>query len=381
LTRRPFSLFGLETRYVARLYFMRTLLVTLMVMVLVLALDLAGRFDRVLTAQGLVETPEGALRLAYYLWLRSEYNLPAVLPIALMIGILWVEFSLTRGHERAMIANTGRAPGLSLVPAVLVGLAVGLTQYGLLAHVRPHAVEAQGEAGFRFYGSRFTGGTAPPAWRDFGDTVVRAGIRFGAETPVLVDLRLFAFDADNRLVLVVWSDVARPAAGAMQLEGEYARWPVDPTADDDTAHLLDLAIDPDWLSYAGVQARFLPQPVLSRIAAAETGVPAQWAYRTALHERWAAIAGGVAMALLVASLSLHWVAERRGILRPLLILAAGYTLHLTGNVFSALGEYGLLAPVPAAWSPAAAVLAGCLLALLVNHWRVARRLASLRPDE
>lgn len=380
MTRRPLFLLGLETRYVTRLYLVHTVLVVFLILAPVLALDLAGHFDRVLTVQGRVETPDGALRLVYYLWLRAEYNLPAVLPIALMIGIVWVELRLTRGYERAMIANTGRAPGLSLVPAVLVGLVVGLTQYALLAHVRPHAVEAQGEAGFRYYGSRFTGGTASPAWLDFGSTLVRAGVRFDAETPVLVDLRLFALDAENRLAMAVWSDEARPVQGGLALEGDHARWPDDTEGNAENTPPVPLSINSDWVSYAGVQPRFVPQSVLARIATAETGVPEQSAYRTALHERWAAIAGGVAMALLAASLCLHWLTERAGIKRPLAILAMGYALHLAGNVFSTLGEFGIIAPVAATWSLPVAVLLACLLALLANHWRVTRRIAALKPD-
>jgi lipopolysaccharide export LptBFGC system permease protein LptF len=389
MTRRPLSILGLETRYVARLYLMRTLLVTVLLLTLVLALDLAGRFDRVVAAQGLVETPEGALKLAYYLLLRAEYNLPAILPIALAIGILWVEIRLTQGHERAMIANTGRARWLSLVPAVLVGLAVGLTQFTLLSHARPHAVQAQGEAGFRFYGSRFTGGQAPRSWRDFGDTILNAAIRFTPEGPVLIGVRLFVFDADNRLIEVIWADSARPEAGGLTLEGSHARWSVDAVlpgvtaaghgADDRPDDHVALDINADWLAYAGVEARFLPNPVLTRIAAAPSGVPAQGAYRSALHERRAAVVAGIAMALLIAALSLRWLAERRGLIAPALILGAGYALQLGSNVFSALGEYERLHPALAAWGLPCAVLAGCVGIVALGHWRVARRLARLRP--
>lgn len=375
--RYPFALLGLETRYVARLYLAHTALVTFLALGLVLALDLAGHFDRVLTAQGSVEAPEGALRFAYYLWLRAEYNLPAILPISLAIGILWVEFRLTQGYERSMIANTGRAPGLSLMPALIVGLTVGLGQYALQAYVRPHAVAAQGEAGFRYYGPRFNTGTAPRSWRDFGDTLVYAGIRFAADGPVLVGARLFLFDENDRLVRVVWTDTARPTDTGLLLEGEHYSWP----AEEQPGNLFPLMIDGDWLSYAGVAPRFLPQPVLSRIAAAESGVPAQGTYRAALHERWASVASSLATALLVAGLSLRWMATRRRFAVPLAIIGISYTLHIAGNVLSALGEYERLSPLAAAWGLPLCVLAGSLAVILVGHWRVRRRLAILTPAE
>lgn len=374
--RRPLALFGLETRYVARLYLIRTMLVAFLALVLVLALDLAGRFDQVLSAQSVVEIPDGAWRLAYYLGLRAGYNLPAILPIALAIGVLWAELRLTQGHERAMIAYTGRAPALSLLPALVVGLLVGLVQFALIAQVRPYTVAAQGEAGFRYYGSRYFGGTTQRSWRDFGDTLVYAGIRFAADGPVLVDARLFLFDDDDQLVRVVWADAAQPTAAGLLLSGDHAAWP----ALDSPGALVPLMIDADWLSYAGVTPRFLPQPVLQRIATATSGVPAQPAYRAALHERWAAIAGSLAMAVLMASLSLRWMAIRRGLLVPLAIAGIGYAMQIAGNVLSALGEYERVSPVLAAWGLPGAVLAGCLVAILAGHWRVRRRLAALRLD-
>ena len=376
MTRRlPRALLGLETRYVARLYVAHTVLVTFLVLVLVLALDLAGHFDRVLSAQGIVEIPDGAWRLAYYLWLRAEYNLPAILPIALTIGILWVEVRLTQGYERTMIANTGRSPGLSLLPALIVGLGVGVGQYALQAHVRPHAVTAQGEAGFRFYGSRFTAGTAPQSWRDFGSTIVYAGIRFAADGPVFVDARLYFFDDDDRLTRIVWADAAQPTDAGLLLQGEHASWP----ATDDPGDLVPMVMNGDWLSYAGVAPRFLPQPVLTRIAAAASGVPAQGAYRAALHERWAAIASSLATSLLVAGLSLRWMAARRGLGVPLVIVGISYVLHIAGNVLSVLGEYERLSPLVAAWALPVSLIVGSLVVILIGHWRIRRLLADLSP--
>lgn len=370
MTRPPLAVFGLETRYVARLYALRTALVVALALALVLALDLAGHYDRVLTAQGVAAMPEGAPRLAWYLWLRALYNLPAILPIGMGIGIVWVEFDLTRGHERAMIANTGRAPLLSLMPALVVGVAFGLAQVALLAHVRPHAVKAQGEAGFRYYGAGFAGGSAPPEWHDFGAALVHAGLRFEATGPVLVDLRLFLLDGENRLERVIWADEARPVDGAVLLAGAHATWPTEGLSD----ARVPLAINTDWLAHAGVEPRLLPQGALTRIAHAASGVPAANAYRAALNERHAALAAMVAMALLVASLSLRWLAARRGLMAPLVILGAAYALNLGGNVFSALGEYGRIAPVWAAWGLPVAVLGGCALVLGIGGWRMRRRL-------
>jgi lipopolysaccharide export LptBFGC system permease protein LptF len=276
-----------------------------------------------------------------------------------------------------MIANTGRAPLLSLVPALLVGLVIGSAQYVLLSHVRPHAVEAQGEAGFRYYGPRFNQSLSRHVWEDFDGTMVNAAIDFTPDGPVLTDLRLFVLGPQNRFQRAVWADRAYPVAGGLALAGNIARWPFDPDASDRET----LVINRDWLGWAQVEPRLVPHSVLRRIAEAEAGVPLQTAYRAALLERSAAIAGAVAMALMVSSLCLHWMTTRSGLLVPGTILAAGYGLHLAGNVFSVLGEYGRVSPMVASWSLPVAVLILCLGAVVARHWSVMRRLRTLRVDD
>lgn len=373
-TRRPLALFGRETLYVGRLYTTQILLVTSLVLALVLALDLAGHADRVLAAQGVADLPDGGLRLLYYLALRAGYNLPAILPVALPVGIVWTEFRLDRLHEREMIAITGRAPALSLIPALLVGLAAGLVQNVLVSDLRPQVVEEQAAAGFRSYGARFSGGTVPDQWLDLGDRLMRTTIRFDERGAFsLSDIRLFEFDAEQRLKRIVWADGARPGGDGLDLTGERAAWPPGEALPDRVA----VKIDTLWLSWAGVEARFLPRPVLAGIAGAAQGVSRQNAYRAALQQRWASVGRSVAIALMVASLSLRILGRLRGLLAPLVIATLAYGLHIAANVTEVLGEYEVVGPIMSAWLLPASVLGATVTALIVQAWQVRRRLACL----
>ncbi len=374
--RRPLSILGRETRYVARLYIVQILIVTILVLGLVLALDLAGRFDRILTAQGREELPEGVLRILYYLTLRAAYNLPAILPIATAVGIIWIEFRLARSHERSMIANTGRATSLSLVPSLLVGLLIGSIQFTLVASIRPMAVEAQGVAGFRNYGPRFGEYISAPIWMDVDGTILRTRIRHTAEGPELIDLRLFGFNADNRLVQVAWADGARATATDLLLLGENGGW----LGASQQADRVPLTINPDWLSYAGVSPRFLPQSSLARIAAAQDGVPTQNAYRAALQERWASLALGPALAILVSLLSMTLMAPRVRPAVPLGIAAVSYAVHVGNSAISVLGEYERLPPAISAWGLPVTILLVCGAVVVARESRVRRQLATLRLD-
>ena len=375
IARYPLRLLGLETRYVARLYAFYTGVVLVLILALVLGLDVAGQFDRVMSMQSRVALPEGGARLAYYTALRLGYNLPAILPIALAIGILWAEVQLARGNERAMLANTGRAPGLSLMPALLVGLAVGVVQYTLLAHVRPYAVEAQAEAGFRTFGPRFQGGITPPMWFDIDGTLLQSQIDFTPAGPELLNLRLLRFDPDGGLTQQIWAERAQLKVSGLDLTGQSEIWPQG-TQSGPIDHIA-IAINPDWLAYAGVPPRFVPQSVLGQILAEPKGVPNSNQYRAIAQERLAAVALCMATAALMATLCLVLLGPRMRVLLPLGIAATGYGLHVAQNIILTLAEFGRLPPLMAAWALPVAVLAGVALFLVWSDTRVRRTLAGL----
>jgi lipopolysaccharide export system permease protein len=373
--RRPLRVLGLETRYVARLYAFYIVVVLIMVSARVLGLDVAGQFDLVMTAQGRVALPEGGVRLAYYAALRLGYNLPAMLPIALAIGILWAEVRLARGNERAMLANTGRAPSLSLVPALLVGLAVGVVQYTLLADVRPYAVAAQGEAGFRNYGPRFREGVTAPMWFDIDGTLLQTQILFTPEGPELRNLRLFRFDADYRLVQQIWAMRAQSIDNGLALTGASQVWPDNPSSG--PLDHIAIAINPTWLDYAGVPPRFLPRAVLARILADPGGVPNKAHYQIIAQEGRAAVALCVAISAVTSTLCLLLLGSRMRLYLPLAIATVGYGIHLAGNIIVTLGEFGRLPPLIAAWSLPVTLLVGAALFILWFEARVRRKLARL----
>lgn len=376
--RRPLRLFGLETRYVARLYVVHIGVVLVLISALVLGLDVAGQFDLVMAAQGRTALPEGGSRLAYYAWLRFCFNLPAILSIALAIGILWAEIRLARGNERAMLANTGRAPSLSLVPALLVGLAVGALQYNALAHVRPHAVAAQGEAGFRDYGLKFRGGVTAPMWLDIDGTVLQAQIDFGPDGPELRSLRAFRFDEGNRLTQQIWAARGEVVSTGLRLTGASQVWPEDP-ASGPPDHIA-IRINPTWLEYVGVPPRFLPQPVLARILAEPGGVSNRAQYQAIAQESRAAILLCMAIAAVMATLSLLLLGPRMRLVLPLAIAGLGYGIHLAATILLTLGEFGRVSPVMAAWSLPVALLGAVLLVLTWQEARVRRRLAQITAE-
>lgn len=386
------ALFGIETRYVTRVYLQRVFIVGAAVLAIVLSLDLATNLAWVMSEQSAAAGREGFARLAFYLGLRAAYNLPAIVPIAAVIGVVWAEFGLAAAHERIMIFNSGRAPVRSLMPALLVGILLGLTQFAALSYARPLSVEEQARSGFRDFGPRYrAGGTTGHKWIAIEDGFVHARIDFGPPVS-LRDVMVYGLGPDGRLDIVVSAERARPTgqAGLWQFAGG-SWWERPPAGGGQTGGVMpvesafelaeiSLPLDPLWVDYSEVPARFLPQPVVRALAAGGPGVPEAFGYRTNYQERLAAFIHPLAMTLLGATLCLIMLRPRVPPLAPLTIGMAGYAIHVASKILSMLGEYGYIPPVVAAWTLPLAVAAGCLLLLHLRDRRVRRALAArIRP--
>lgn len=363
------ALLGTETRYVARLYLIRVAIVAFAIATVVLALDIAGNFEGVMAASGQQALPSGVRRVAVYLLLRLAYNLPAILPLAAAIGIVWAEWTLARSFERMIIVNTGRSPFVSLVPALLVSLLVGGIQYSALSVIRPMAVAAQGTMGFRYYGPRLSGLEPEARWILLDGAVMHARISFPEGEALFSDVTLFELGPDHRLSAAASAPQGRAQDGRLTLDAPQ-RWP-QPDADGAT-EATEVFLDPVWLRNIGIEPRFVPQRELAQLARGGPGVINAGFYRATLQDRRAAVARLVAMGVLMATLSLSLMRPRMSVAPALKLAAAGYGLHFLSQFLSTLGQNGQLATMLAFWVLPGAVIILCVLYHLWREGDVAR---------
>lgn len=379
--------FGRETRYVMRLYLQRIVVAVAVIATVVLALDLMIFLSWVMSDHTAGSGLEGSARLAYYVGLRLAYIMASVLPIATVIGIIWAEFALATSQERMMIANSGRPPALSILPALLVGLIIGSCQYASMAWMRPASVQAQAEADFRYYGpgSKKGSGTGS-VWIALNDAFVHTRIQFDAP-PVLRGPLVYGLDRQGRLVLTVSAEKAAPTdrPGVWHFEtGSIWRAPnvtragagegMHETAFTDSEVML--ALDPVWLDNFGINAKFVSQSALQHLATAPSGVPEQYRYENAYQARLATIAYVVGLALMSASLGLALLGPGTNFAAALKIAGAGYAVHVLTNVFSTLGEYGYMQTAVAQWLMPVALISVSAGYLLREHRRVRHALAA-----
>ena len=191
---RPIHLtaLGIHTRIMLGSYLTRTLTVAAALMTIALTIDLWPQIVMLQDGGGFL--PWEIVRLAA---LRLPDLLPPFLPFAAFLGVVWSESAFTESRERMLIWNSGRSPVLCLVPAVLAGLVMGVTQFGIDALLRPAAIHVQiaeklGREGIRLDRTQ-SGGNH---WVALPDGLVRAEIEYGPPLK-LHNATIYKFDADG----------------------------------------------------------------------------------------------------------------------------------------------------------------------------------------
>jgi lipopolysaccharide export system permease protein len=372
---RRFALvpFGTYTRTIALAHARHIGTVTAALLIVAMTLDLAPRAEWIAS-----QSPSrGALALVlhflWYLALRMADLIGNLLPLACFMGLFWSEVTLTQSRERVVIWNGGRSPLQTLVPLAILGILFGALQVTALSVLRPGAVAIQIEQGLGEYGRRFDRRLHPDArhWVTLPNHLIQARIDYRASR--LVDVQIFEFSDSGRLNGRIEAASAEPTAthGRWRFHAG-SRWdapdadPASQPTDTGPARRFDteeddLPVDPLWLANLNIDARYLPNGVLSALAA-RAGVPDPSSYRAWRQVRMAQFFLPFGMLLLASCLATALIGQRTAFKPMILIGLAGYFLYVSNNVVVWLGEYGQVPAIPAAWlMPLAMVASGLAL--------------------
>ncbi|MGU9978856.1 LptF/LptG family permease [Phreatobacter sp. HK31-P] len=327
-------------------------------LIITLTLDLAPRAERVVAEAGPVGPLGITAHLLWYLALRACDTITLVLPLACFLGLWWSEITFTQSRERIAIWNGGRSPLQSIVPLLIVGSALGALQVTSLAVLRPAAVAIQIENGIGEYGRRFDRALNPTErrWITLPNHMIQARIDYRHSR--LVDVQLFELSGEGRMTGRITAATAEPDPGSGNwLFRNGSRWVPsaegtvpDPTTRNEQAfseERIALPLDPLWLSTLGIEARYLPQSVLSDLA----GRPLvdDPSYRTWWHVRLSQALLPLGMMLMASALAARFFAQRIAFKPTMLVGLAGYFMHVLNNTVVWLGHYGQLPPALAAW--------------------------------
>lgn len=377
LLRRPGSRpgahlapWGRETRYVFGLYLQRALVFLAVSLGIILSLDLASNLSSLLSSNMPSASASAPEWMAYYLFLRAGFDLPALLPLAAFIAVMWGEYSLTSTRERLMVLNSGQAPLRSLLPALLLGVLLGCIQFAAIAYGRPAAVEGQGVAGFRYYGVKFLGPTVTdPKWFASSSAVIHARIDAGGEI-ALRDVLMYRLSENGALASLVSAAVARPGPRPDSWTfSDGSIWSVGPIESGHavpsmnktsvfTTLELPLLLDPLWVANFEVVPEYVDQTDLAALSSGGAGVPNVVAYEAAYQERFAESLSCVGMALLSAAVALAGLGQPIGLRRWLTFGCWGGIAYLCGGILPMLANHGALPALIGAWGTPLALCCG-----------------------
>jgi lipopolysaccharide export LptBFGC system permease protein LptF len=367
--------FGWHAKYMLAAYLRDTFLVISVVLVVALSIDLAGYLGSVLTRV----TDEGilgsSLFLGWYIAMRSVDKAAEFLPFAIFFGVYLAEIRQTMSRERLIVLITGRAPLQCLAPLIWFAMLVGVLEIILVFYLRPAVVTMQTAAHLGEYGEKFDRSlTSKRKWLVAGDDIVQAKINFSSP-PALLDVRLFRMDSEHHLREIIDAKSATPtndaglwlfrdgqrmtaepgpASSATESPGPKERAQVS-NGPSFARQSMALEIDPLWLSYSGIPAKFLPVGIFRALGDVRFQPDSE--YRTWAQARFSIPLAAAGMSLLAGSLCLMLLANELRLPVLLFIGICGFAAHVLTTLFVLLGEHGWVHPALAGWLVPVLILA------------------------
>jgi lipopolysaccharide export system permease protein len=372
---------GLHTRYMLAGYLRHVGMVTSVLLAIALTIDLWPQFHLIAggsEGRGILSTIWHVLRFSA---LRAPDLVAPFLPFATFLGVLGTEVAHTRSGERMLVWNSGRSPIRCLTPAILLGVLLGGVEFTIDTYLGPAAMAVQMEERLGLDGQRLDRTRIKDShWIASSGGLLNTEIEYGPP-PVLHHLTLYKLDAHGTLTEVAMAGAARQLPGTdLWLMRDGRSWsssegrPLDGAAQPTAApgnsvgetmtpfaeQIVQLDIDPLWLSVFGMEPQYLRMPVLRALARSDSGPLYTGLYRTRLQALYGEALLPGAMALLATSISLLLLAYNTPARALVGILFAGYLAHSGTKACLLMGQNGYMPPVMAGWLVPVALLAGTL---------------------
>jgi lipopolysaccharide export system permease protein len=331
--------------YLIKAYLIRFSALLLGLVVFLQMLDLLANADAVLDGGG---EPVGSL--VQYIYLRVPSIIETVAPLACLLGALTALVVLARNSEIIAMRAAGRSVLSLIVGLVAVGLVLALMLFMFSDRivVRFNAqLEDWKSAGYKPGGEIIDGSEA---WVIEGEAIIRVGhvLRNGA---VLNDIRIF-HQADTDAVadiinirLAIWENDAWnlfevERVGGDGLQDDAPVWETQLTPDD----FNKLANPPSELTFDELE---------HYVRELAIGTRPEYYYDTWLQRKLAGPAVLALMPLLAGIAAFAHHRQGSAVLVVVYGISFGFVFIVTDNFLLAMGQFGALPPIVAAWLPLA----------------------------
>ena len=335
-------------RYTARLFLVRTFAFAGGLVLILMTLDLLGESSAILKVPGNTEA-----QLWHYVALRVPQLIQFVLPFSVLLGTLVTLATLNQNSEVVIFKASGISAHQILSPLIVaaLGIAVGNFLFNERIAVRATATLDAWQA-VNYGKVTATPGVMAEQWVRGGDDLFHAEVVRGHGDATRLE-RVVIYDRDgNRLTRIIRAGSARPIPGGWELSqarsfdvAKGIETPA-PTLNFPTTVLAAQfnagSIDPKHVPFWDLL------PDITQQQDAGKNVDALVA---AAHHKISGPLSAVLMPLLGAVAAFGLARSGRLFVRAVLGMFLGFAFFVADNFMAAMGNFGTVPPVLAAWAP------------------------------
>ena len=335
-------------RYTARLFLIRSLAFLAGLVLILETLDLLGESSAILAVAG-----NGDADLWHYAALRVPQLIQLFLPFSVLLGTLITLATLNQNSEVVIFKASGISAHQILAPLVLAALGLAAVNFAFNERVVTRATAALDA----WQAVQYRKGA--PAAATIAEQSVRGGDDlFHAETVTgtgaatrLHDVNIYDRDG-NRLIRILRAPLARPVAGG---------WELMPARSFDVARGIETvapslifrtSVSPVQFTTTTVAPTHLPfwdlLPAITRQRDAGRNVDALVA---SANHKISGPLSAVLMPLLGAVAAFGLARSGRLFVRVVIGMFLGFGFFVADNFMAAMGNFGTVPPVLAAWAP------------------------------
>ncbi len=334
--------------YTARMFLVRTAAFIFGLVIILESLDLLGESGKILAAAG---NSEGDLWV--YVSLRVPQLIQLFLPFSVLLATLVTLATLNQNSEVVIFKAAGLSAHRILLPLMIAALAVAGLNFVFNERVVTRAsqtLKAWQDNSYKKVKIERHGITN--AWVRGGDDLFHADSVSGSGDATTLRGVTIYDRSDNLLVRVVMADAARPVTGGWRLTGasvfDVAKGSYTP------AQALDFAsnVVPRQFTTSSITPAFIPLWQLwPQIAEQRRAGKATATLEAAAWHKISGPLSAVLMPLLGAVAAFGLARSGRLFVRAVIGMFLGFAFFVADNFMLAMGNFGTVPPLMAAWAP------------------------------
>jgi len=334
--------------YTARMFLLRTAAFIVGLVVILQSLDLLGESGKILAAAGNTESD-----LWVYASLRAPQIIQLFLPFAVLLATLVTLATLNQNSEVVIFKSAGISAHQILLPLMMAALAIAAANFIFNERIVTRSTQTLKAWQANEY-RKVTDVAAPrtASWVRGGDDLFHADSVSGRDSTTRLGGITIYDRQDNRLTRVVMADAGTPTATGWQLKNVRIFDVARGTLSSQPSMAFATSVIPRQFTTASLDPAYValwdlwPQIAEQRAA----GKPVETLIAAA-HHKVSGPLSAVLMPLLGAVAAFGLARSGKLFVRAVIGMFLGFAFFVADNFMLAMGNFGTVPPIMAAWAP------------------------------